>query len=53
MTNEKTWFKGDRCEYTGKSEIIYGKLFYEVKMLNGVDAGEMRWIVRGPENKAR
>ncbi len=39
-----TYFKGDRAEPTGESQIFYGELFYAVKLLEGHLKGQIRWI---------
>ena len=46
---ERTYFKGDLAEYTGKSEDFYGKAFYEVLMLEGHLKGEMRVVPNPPK----
>ena len=43
-----TYFKGDKAEYTGKSETQHGGLFYEVIMLEGHLKGQSRWVVDPP-----
>ena len=42
------YFKGDKAEYTGKSETQFGGIFYEVLMLEGHLKGQSRWIVDPP-----
>ena len=42
------YFHGDAAEYTGKAEMLYGKMFYEIKMIEGNLQGELRWIPKAP-----
>lgn len=44
------YFMGDLAEYTGKSEITYGQIFYEVILLTGHKKGEMRSVVYPPDS---
>ena len=45
----KVFFKGDRCEYTGKTVKLYGGVFYEVRLIEGHLKGETR-LVKEPKN---
>jgi len=49
----KTYFKGDLAVYTGKSEIIYGGLFYEVLMCEGHLKGQIKHIKTPPQIRVR
>jgi len=46
-----TYFKGDLAEYTGKSEMLYGKMFYEVRLLEGHLTGETRDVSKPPKTE--
>jgi hypothetical protein len=43
------YFHGDAAEYTGKAEMLYGKMFYEIKMIEGHLRGELRWSPTAPK----
>ena len=45
-----TYSKGDKAEYTGKSEILYGKVFYEVLLLEGHLKGQIRVVANPPKS---
>ena len=45
-TKKTTYFKGDKAEYTGKTEELYGGLFYEIKLLEGHLKDHLRLINR-------
>jgi hypothetical protein len=49
MTNARTWFKGNEVEYTGRSEFLYGALFYEVVVVSGLNRGEVFVIIEAPK----
>lgn len=38
------YFKGNGYRLTGQSLKIYGGMFTEVKMLEGIDAGKIRLV---------
>ena len=52
LKENQIYWKDDRAEYTGKSEVIYGGLFYEYKLLTGWKKGKKVWSVSKPENNA-
>jgi len=41
---------GDKARYTGKSEVIYGGLFYEIEWLEGHRKGQLSWTAREPSD---
>lgn len=41
---------GDKAEYTGKSEMMHGALFYEAKWLEGHRKGKAFHTQRKPED---
>ena len=45
----ETYLKGDKARYTGKSEMLHGKRFYEVEMLEGVHKGKMKVVGDAPK----
>ena len=51
---KKTYFKGDLAEYTGIKRMLYGGLFYEIKILEGRYKGHIKLTLRSPhiETKA-
>ena len=51
-TAPTTYIFGDRAEYTGRSVIAYGGTFYEVVMLEGHMAGQMKAVKQPPVPKA-
>lgn len=48
MINPTTYFYGDLAEYTGKSEKLYGGLFYEIRILEGHKQGDLKFTQRAP-----
>ncbi len=38
------YFKGDKCKPTGSTLLKRGGVFVEVKMLEGLNKGELRYI---------
>lgn len=42
------YFHGDAAEYTGKTDIIYGALFYEIRMVEGHRKGDLLWTTTPP-----
>lgn len=48
-TANATFYRnGDLCEYTGKTEILYGGLFYEFIWVDGHKAGNTGLTGRKP-----
>ncbi len=47
MKNE-TCFKGDKAEYTGRTEKLYGVLWYEVRLLEGHEKGKTKLVKFAP-----
>ena len=45
-----TYFYGDKATYTGKTEMLYGKLAYEIKMVEGHRKGVILWTYNAPKN---
>jgi len=43
-----TYFHGDKAEYTGKSEELYGETAYEIKMIEGHRKGDLLWTYAAP-----
>jgi hypothetical protein len=44
-----TYINGDRAEYTGKTEMLHGGLFYEVKFTEGTKEGKTGVTQRAPD----
>ncbi len=44
-----TYFKGDRAIYTGKVMQLHGATFYEIKMLEGHMAGQLKVVRAAPQ----
>jgi hypothetical protein len=44
-----TYINGDEAEYTGKSNIIHGKKFHEVRFLEGHKSGQTVVTMRAPD----
>ena len=44
MQKQKTYFQGDRAEYTGRKEKLYGGLFSEIRLLEGPNKGKIRLV---------
>ena len=44
-----TYFYGDKAVYTGKTMIIHGGLFYEIKVVEGHRKGELKVTQNGPK----
>ena len=42
------YFKGDRIEYTGKTESLHGATCYEAISVDGRRKGETVWTYRAP-----
>ncbi len=45
------YFKGFPIHHTGKSEVLYGKRFYEAIMLDGPQKGKSVCVTVSPEVK--
>jgi len=43
-----TYIKGDKAVYTGKKEMLYGDLAYEVEIVEGHRKGEKATTYRAP-----
>lgn len=52
LKDNQIYWKGDLAEYTGKSEVIYGGLFYEYLLLEGHRKGDKIWSPRQCENSS-
>lgn len=50
MNKETLYNNGDLAEYTGKSQVIYGAVFFEILMLEGHLKGQIKATVRAPKN---
>ena len=48
MTKATGYFKGDKMEYTGKTEMLYGETAYEAALVEGHRKGEVIWTYRAP-----
>lgn len=44
-----TYWKGDKVEYTGKSEIYYGRRFFQIRLLEGHLKGELKDTSQCPD----
>ena len=42
------YWKGDKIEYTGKTEYLYGELFYEFVFLEGHKKGQTGVTEKSP-----
>jgi hypothetical protein len=50
MLNKITFYwKGDKAQYTGKSEMVYGGKFFQITLLEGMYTGQERWTSRCPD----
>ena len=45
-----TTFKGDAAKFTGKSEFLYGKMFYEIILLEGHLKGQLKLVADAPKD---
>lgn len=43
-----TYWKGDKAEYTGQTEELYGGVFYEIRMLEGHQVGQLKLTASAP-----
>lgn len=43
-----TYFKGDKAEYTGKTQWVSGVVFYEVVLIEGHLKGKTKLVVNAP-----
>jgi hypothetical protein len=46
-----TYWKGDRAEYTGKTMMLHGGLFFEVEMMEGRLVGQLKVTMHGPNGE--
>ena len=49
MTKVTTYWHGDLAEYTGKTQLLHGALFYEIKIVEGHRAGQLKVTQKAPE----
>lgn len=47
--NKTTYRNGDKIRYTGKSETLYGGLFYEYEILDGHKKGQKGLTQQAPK----
>ena len=52
MTTNDTYFRGDKAQYTGKSEMFHGERIYELTMIEGHRKGDLLWTGYSPEERA-
>ena len=45
------YFHGDATEYTGKTQFLYGGLFYEVRIIEGHLKGTLKLTQTPPDGK--
>lgn len=43
-----TYWRGFAIEYTGESEVLYGRVAYAAVILDGHRKGETVWIYKAP-----
>jgi hypothetical protein len=43
-----TYFRGDKAIYTGKTLVLHGGLFYEIKLVEGHMKGQLKVTQRAP-----
>lgn len=43
-----TYFKGDKARYTGETDVVGGKMFYEIQMLEGHEKGKTKLVSKTP-----
>jgi hypothetical protein len=43
-----TYFRGDKAIYTGKTIVLHGGLFYEIKLVEGHMKGQLKVTQRAP-----
>jgi hypothetical protein len=48
VIKKSTYFKGDLAQYTGKKEVIYGGVFYEILIFEGHLKGELKLTSKAP-----
>src|SRR5262249_18713624 len=53
VAREETYWKGDRAEYTGKSDEIAGGTFYELELMEGHRKGEKVWTSHAPQTEEK
>ena len=44
----ETYYQGDKTTYTGKTRTLYGGLFYELLILEGIHEGETAFTATAP-----
>ena len=42
------YFRGDKARYTGKNEVVHGKLCYEAELLEALEPFARLWMVLEP-----
>jgi hypothetical protein len=47
--NSTTYFRGDLAQYTGKTMVLHGGLFYEILILEGHLKGQTKVTDRAPK----
>ncbi len=47
--NAETYWYGDLAEYTGRANEAHGKTFYEIRLIEGYLAGQVKWTNRSPD----
>jgi hypothetical protein len=47
-----TYFHGDKAEYTGRIQVLYGKVCYEVRVVEGHLKGQFKWTYVEPPQTA-
>ena len=52
MPTTTFYWKGFLAEYTGESEVLHGRRFYEAKLLEGYREGDCVWTPNGPKAEA-
>ena len=45
------YFHGDATEYTGKTQFLYGAMFYEVRIVEGHLKGTLKLTQTKPDGK--
>ena len=46
---KKLYWNGKKAEYTGKKEVLYGTMFFEIRILEGHLRGQIKETSRCPE----
>lgn len=50
---ETTYFRGDKAQYTGKTEEAYGRTWYEIILLEGHNKGKLRLVKNPPKGETK